>query len=172
MGRWTFIWRDNIFLHEADGAGKVNELIGMSMLSPSLPYQLTSQVSEEYKAAAAPFACVQAFRLRAILMIAELYKDFCLKHNPLSSLTKTHTVWSHTTTSCWSSSLQPCWQLADNVGPLTSSHTTIFTWAHGFTKKWLRACHQTHIYALRDWKAAPPGHYRLMPKGKIPVAIN
>lgn len=88
LRRETFIWRDNIFLHYADGAGKVNKRIGMSMLSPSLPCQLTSQVSEEYKAAAAPLACVQAFRLRAILMIVELYKDYCLKYNPLSSLTK------------------------------------------------------------------------------------
>lgn len=67
----------------------MHELSGTSMPSPSLPYRLTSQVSEECKVAAGLFASVQAFSLRPILMIAELYKRYSLKYNPPSSLPKT-----------------------------------------------------------------------------------
>lgn len=73
-----------------------NELSGMNMLSPLLPCQLTSQFSGKYKVAAGPFAYVQAFRLRSILMRAELYKQCSLKYSPLSSLPKTLTLFSLT----------------------------------------------------------------------------
>lgn len=84
----TFIWRENIFFSQGGGAGKANEFSDASMPSPSLPYQLTSQVSAKCKAAAGLFVCVQAFMLRPILMTAEFYKHYSLKYNPLSSLPK------------------------------------------------------------------------------------
>lgn len=58
----------------------------MCTLSPSLLYQLTSQVLEKYKVAADPFADAQTFRLSPILMVTYLCKYYSLKHNPLSSL--------------------------------------------------------------------------------------
>lgn len=131
------IWRDNILLSQTERAGKANELSDMTMLSPLLPCQLTSQISRKYKVASGLFDSVQAFRLRSILKRAELYKQCSLTLNPLSSLTKTLTLFSHNNLVLEqqpTATLMACKQPGSTHHCLCF-HSTAFTRARGFTKK-------------------------------------
>lgn len=171
VSKGTSIWRDNILLSQAEKAGKANELSGMSMPSPLLPCQLTSQISGKYKVAPGLFDFVQASRLRSILMSAELHKQCSLKLNPLSSLPKTLTLFSHNNLVLEqqpTATLVACRQPGSTHHCL-GSHSTTFT--HGFTKRWLNACN-CRSYIWSDSRIQPPGQERLMPKGKILATIN